>query len=258
MPTKTIVCPSGLTGEIRNLKAKEMSILADPANRQMARGKGKGDRSNPLDAIYANVWLSTQDAGPYKLDEKGQLNWSKVLLADRFFILLQVRDLTWGAYEFKVKCKNTDCPRHKKPFLWDLDLSALQTKSLPDASFKKVAAGDFVFDLEVAGKKCKFRLMTGRDEVNAPTLADDVPTSKKLLAVMATRLFEVEGIEDDEDRVDWVGELDIPDLLEANKAMEAVDGGVETRTKVECPECEEVFTIDVPFGSPDFLAPTPT
>jgi hypothetical protein len=259
MPTKTLVLPSGLTGEIRNLKAKEMSILADPANSQTLRGakRKSAKRAHPLDPIYAGVWLKTLDAGPYTIAEGTAPQWPKVLLCDRFYLLLHVRDLTWGAYEMKVKCRTQDCPRVKKPFLWDLDLNQLEFKELPAESREKVKAGNFVFDIMVGDKACKFKLLTGEDEANLPTLADDVPTSKKLLAQVASRLFFIDGVEDDDARVDWVGELDLPDLYAASRAMDAVDGGVETRTKVVCPDCEEEFTIDVPFGDAAFLAPTP-
>lgn len=261
MPTKIITCPSGLRGEIRNLKAKEMSILADPANAHTIRAgkkKGKGQLAHPLDAVYANVWLKTLSAGPYSIAEGHPVPWAKVLTCDRFFTLLHVRDLTWGHYEFKVPCRTDGCPRVKKKFLWELDLNQLEFKELPPESVERVKEGNLVFDMELAGKKCKFKLLTGSDEINTPVLSEDMPTSKKLLAQVAARLFYVEGIDDDEERVDWVGELDVPDLYAASKAMEAVDGGVETRTKVECPDCDEEFTIDIPFADAAFLAPTPT
>lgn len=263
MATKTITCPSGLQGEIRNLKAKEMSMLADPANAHAIRSKGKkgkGHRAHPLDPIYSNIWLSTANAGPYGFAQGQPVPWPKVLTCDRFFTLLHVRDLTWGPYEFRVPCRTPACPRQKQRFLWELDLNQLEFKELPEESRTKVAASDLVFDLQLGGKACKFKLLTGSDEINAPTLSDDVPTAKKLLAQVATRLFSIEGIKegDDDARVEWVGELDVPDLYAASHAMEAVDGGVETRTRVVCPECDEEFTVDIPFGDAAFLAPTPT
>lgn len=265
MPTKIITCPSGLQGEIRHLKAKELSILADPANAHAVRargkkGKGKGRRTHPLDPIYANVWLRTESAGPYGFAQGQSVPWPRVLTCDRFYTLLHVRDLTWGPYEFFVACRTPDCPRQKRRFPWELDLNQLEFKELPQESRDKVAANDPVFELTLGGRSCKFRLLTGDDEVNAPALSEDMPTSKKLLASVAARLFYIEGIDEDDDeaRIDWVGELDVPDLYAASKAMDAVDGGVETRTKVECPECEEEFTIDIPFGDAAFLAPTQT
>lgn len=265
MPTKTLVLPSGLTGEVRNLKAKEMSILADPANAQQARtskrrqrdGEKASKRAHPLDPIYSGCWLKTIDPGPYPISEGMAVPWSKVLQCDRFYLLLQIRDLTWGAYEFKVKCQTADCGRAKNGFLWEMDLNELAFKELPAASRDKVKAGDLTFDITIGGRACKYRLMTGEDEANLPTLPDDVAGPKKMLAQVASRLFFVEGIDDDDDRIDWVGELDVPDLYAASRAMEAIDGGVETRTKVVCDECEEEMTIDVPFGSAGFLAPTP-
>ncbi len=260
MPTKTLVCPTGFTGEIRNLKAKEMSILADPSNQSTYRGgKKKAARAHPLDPVYANIWLRTVNPGPYPIAEGAAPVWPKIALCDRFYTLLHVRDLTWGSYEMKVKCRTPDCPRSKKAFLWDLDLNGLEFKPMPAESIAKVKAGDLVFDIQAGGRACKFKLLLGEDEANLPTLSDDVPSHKKMLAQVASRIYSVEGIDDEDTdaRVDWVGELDLPDLYAVSKTMDDVDGGVETRTKVVCPECEEEFTVDVPFGDAAFLAPTP-
>lgn len=257
MSTKTIICPSGMAGEIRNLKAKEMSILADPGNR-VRTGSKKAKLSHPLDPVYAGCWLRTTDPGPYGFSVGEPVPWSKVLVCDRFFTLLHIRDATWGGYEFKVRCASSSCKRNKKPFTWEIDLNHLEYKPLPAESLAQLREGNRVFELSVAGKKCKFKLLTGEDEANAPTLGDDVPSHKKLLAQVAARLFDIEGLETDDERVDWVGELDLPELYAASRAMDAVDGGVETRTRVQCPDCEEEFTVDIPFGDPGFLAPTPT
>jgi hypothetical protein len=256
MSTKTIVCPSGLTGEIRNLKAKEMSILADPGNRVRTGGK-KAKAAHPLDPIYAGCWLKTENPGPYGFAVGEPVPWGKVLVCDRFFMLLHIRDCTWGGYEFKVKCQNGSCKRHKKPFVWEIDINSLEYKPLPPESVEKVKAGNRTFKLQLAGKECQFKLLTGEDEANAPTLSEDVESHKKMLAIVASRIFMVQGIDSDDARVDWVGELDLPDLYKAQRMMDAVDGGVETRTTVQCPDCEEEFTVDIPFGDAAFLAPTP-
>lgn len=270
MSTKTITCPSGLVGEIRNFKAKELSILADPANAQaFHKKKDKGVKAHPLDPVYDGCWLKTVDPGPYPTGGKdpgiksdGRPNWPELLTCDRFFTLIQMRHLTYGPFNWKQRCKNTLCEKSKKGkgFLWDADLTALKFKELPAESRKKVTERNLVFELELGGKKTKFKLLTGKDEANTPTLSEDVPTAQKMLAQLATRIYTVEGIPDDDDeaRIEWVGELDAPELFAASNAMDAVDGGVETRTVVVCSACDEEFTVDIPFGDPGFLAPTPS
>jgi hypothetical protein len=259
MPSKTIELPSGFTGEVRNLKAKELSHLADPQNGK-ARGSGKKKikAAHPLDPVYNGCWVKTIDPGPYGFSVGEPVPWPKIILADRFVALLHMRDLTWGGYEFKVRCQNANCERNKKPFVWEIDINELDYKMLPDESREKVKQGNLTFDLVIDSKACQFRLMTGEDEANAPTLSDDVPGHKKILAQVAARLIAVEGFDvtkDSEKVIDWVGDLDLSELYRASKAMDEVDGGAETRTVVECPSCGLEFSTDIPFGDSAFLTP---
>jgi hypothetical protein len=77
----TITCPSGLTGRIRGMKAREERILAD---RKLARSGGQ------LEQILAACWEETLDVGPYDFGSPA-VDWNKVLQGDRFYTLLQVR-----------------------------------------------------------------------------------------------------------------------------------------------------------------------
>ncbi len=54
--SETITCPSGLSGRIRGMKAREERILAD---RKLARSGAQ------LEQILAACWEETVDAGPY-------------------------------------------------------------------------------------------------------------------------------------------------------------------------------------------------
>lgn len=257
MSIKTVTAPSGLQLEIRNLKAREMSILAATKTPPHRSNKAKRVKQpHPLDPIYEGCTLNIIDPGPYTLNATGKLVWSEVLSGDRFYLLLQIRDCTWGSYEFKVRCVNEDCPRHKKPFIWDLDLNGLEVKDVPEATLEKVRQRDLTFETVLAGRRVKYKILTGEDEANQPTLGDHVPEEKKLLAQVAGRVFWVEGIESDAARIEWVGDLDLPDIYSIQRELEAVDGGVETRTIVECSDCGEEFTTDVPFADTAFLSPT--
>src|SRR4051794_41098829 len=99
--TTHIVCPSGLAGEIRGLKGKEGKVLSD---RTAARAGALFEK------ILAGCWLGTTDPGIYELSETGStdstgtIDWSKILVADRFYALLQIRALTFGdEYAFSVQ-----------------------------------------------------------------------------------------------------------------------------------------------------------
>lgn len=256
MPTATITLPSGLSGEIRNMKAKELSILAAP-NGKAKKGK---QRAHPLDPVFEGCWLKTIDPGPYKFAIGEAVPWPKVMLGDRFVALLHIRHLTYGEFDFKVRCRNGMCIHAKKPFNWKIDLTELDVKPFPATTIERIKAGNTRFDIEIAGKKCTYELLTGAREANHPLLDLDVDPKKKLLASVASRLVTIDGAAvdpEDDDVLEWVGEIDIPELVRINKEMEKPDGGAETRTTVECPSeaCGMEFVVDVPFGEEGFLSP---
>lgn len=250
MTTETITTPSGMVGVVRNIKAKEMSILAD------AKGHKKKD-THPLDAVFAGCWLETIDPGPY--GEYGvkagttPIPWGKILMGDRFWTFLRVRACTWGdGYEYRVRCRSADCVGNRKPFVWEIPLSKLAFKELPAASRAKVAKKDLTFDITVGGKAAKFKLLTGDDEKNLGKVDDDIESHKALLAQAASRLISVDGVLPD-DLIDWIGELDWPGLTATSKQFDEVDGGVETRTTIVCPHCELEWQSDIPFDVESFL-----
>lgn len=251
----TIVCPSGLQLQIRGMKAKELALLAaggeDDGEEKVAKKKGKNTApANPIGPILAQC-SEVIDAGPYT----PPFSWSKVLIADRFFALLQIRIATWGSdYEFKVRCRDASCTRHKKPFVWAEDLSALEIKALPDDSRAKVRNGDLTFEFELGGKRAKFALQTGADESR---VLPSVPRHKELLAQLAGRLTYVEGqdVTKWDALLDWIGELDMPEVVNAREHFDDVDGGVQTNTMVACPDCELEFDVPIPFEALGFLLP---
>src|SRR5262245_2194140 len=98
--SETITCPSGLTGRVRGMKAKEERILAD---RKLAKSGAQ------LEQLLAACWEETVDPGPYDFGGLA-IDWSKVLQGDRFFALLHMRVLSYGTrYEFAVPCENRSC-----------------------------------------------------------------------------------------------------------------------------------------------------
>jgi len=247
------------------MKAKELSALADPNNgrapRQIVRkGKPQPLKKHPLDPIFVGCWISTEDPGPYGFGVNEPVPWPRICLADRFVALLNIRQLTYGNFEWRVKCRNPACELHKKGFVWEIDCTELEVKPMPAATIEKIKNKDFKFPVTIAGKECVFELLTGSKEANRPELSADLPSHKKMLAQVASRLVTIDGRDVDpesDDVLDWVGNLDIPDLHKASKDMDAVDGGVEVRTIIECPECGTEWTADVPFDDPAFLTPTP-
>ncbi len=239
--SRTIVCPSGLSGEIRGLKGKEGKLLAD---RAAARA------GSTFEKILAGCWLTTLDPGIYEVPEGGPLDWSKVLVADRFYTLLQVRALTFGdEYAFSVQCQSAGC---RERFEWTLNLKELPVTPLSDAAKAAFKAGNrFETKLPRDGRKVWFRLMTGADEVRAASVLK-AGRDGMLLTALALRIVEIENVPESEKRK-FLDEMEMADAAALLDQFDEADGGVETSIEVECPSCLGVQEVQLPFERGFFL-----
>lgn len=239
MAEKSIICPSGFGGRIRSLKGSELNLLGDK----------KAIRAGDLfDNLLRACWLSVEDPGPYNFDVGGPVNWSKVLVADRFYTLLQIRSTTYpdDPYGFRVTCDDSACG---VSFTWDIDLDDLPVKPIPEESLEKLRSGE-PFVTTILGKKIQFRLTTGDDERRGAKFLKGM--QQRILDVLNMRVLSVEGIEPSAKRA-WLSDLDLSFHRDMIAAFDKCDGGVETEITVECPECGNTFSIDLPFGREFFL-----
>jgi hypothetical protein len=239
--TTHIVCPSGLAGEIRGLKGKEGKLLSD---RTAARAGATFEK------ILAGCWVATTDPGMYELPDSGAVDWSKVLVADRFYTLLQIRAQTFGNdYAFSVQCQSTAC---RDRFEWSLNLQELPVVPLSDAAKAAFRSGNrFETTLPRDGRKVRFRLMTGADEVRAASVLR-AGRDGMLLTALALRICEIENVPD-HDRCKFLDELDMADAAALLDQFDQADAGVETTIEVECPACLGVQDVELPFERSFFL-----
>jgi hypothetical protein len=238
MAERSIICPSGLAGRVRSIKGRELNLLGDK----------KAVRSGDLfDNLLRACWVETTEVGPYPF-EAGTINWGKVLVADRFYTLLQIRDATYPdePYGFRVTCADNNCG---EAFTWEIALSDLPVKALPEESVAKLRNKD-PFVVEVAGKTIQFRLTTGEDERKGAKFLKGM--QQRILDVLNLRIVSVEGVEPKNKRA-WLEDLDLQLHRDMVDAFDKFDGGVETEIEVECPECGYVFPIDLPFGREFFF-----
>jgi hypothetical protein len=236
-----IVCPSGLAGEIRGLKGKESTLLTD---RNGVRNGGTFEK------LLAGCWLSTTDPGIYDLPDSGIIDWSKVLVGDRFYALMQIRALTFGdEYAFSVQCPNASC---RERFEWTLNLKDLRVVQLPEAAKAAFKAGNrFETKLPHDGRKVWFKLMTGADEVRA-SVAMKNSRDGVLLTALALRILEIEGVPSTDKRK-FLDEMEMADAAALLDLFDQVDGGVETSIEIECPSCMGVQDVQLPFERGFFL-----
>jgi hypothetical protein len=239
-----IVCPSGLTGEVRHLKGAELRLLSN--QQEVSDGTA-------FDKILDACWVETKDQGPYGFD--GRPRWSAVLTCDRFYALLQIRIATHGpTYEFQVSCQSRQC-RGKK-FWWDLPLDSLPVKPLPPESVAVFRAGNaFAMPIGDDGAEVVFRLNVGADEKAAIAM---LQREVDFISVLATRIVKVRmrgGAEltRARDVTAFLEELPAPELTRMFDRFEEVDGGIDTALEVYCPRCREHAEVNLPFDSGFFL-----
>jgi hypothetical protein len=242
---RSVVCPSGLAGEVRGLKTKEANLFTSPS---FLRSGGA------LDQVLAACWMSTADHGIYPSFEQGKGNWGKVLVCDRFVALMHIRIATYGAqYDFGLQCTQQMC---RQRFEWSVNLlDDLPVKSLPEDSKRIVAEGN-VFESELAGRRVTYRLLNGDDERQASKrMAQSRQAGASRIATisLAARIIDIDGVHAN-DKLRWLDDLDMGDATEFIATMDESDGGVNTTIEVECPHCGAILDVDLPFDRP-FWAP---
>jgi len=234
MPSAAIVCPSGLTGEIRSFKFKELRAFVDGGRKNLSRS---------LTAMLQACWLRTDDPAIY--DEK--FTWGKALYGDRLYAWIQARMLGFGpGIDFEFQCDTEFC-RDRSPGMqgWEGKLDVLPVQALSPESRAAFLAGNR-FETTVVEKKVAFRLLTGDLEAQI----EDRQRGKKRNEAesVAELLIEVEGVGTSyRDLVNWVDDLDAGDLARMGESFAAASCGVDLGVEVQCEHCRRVIKVDIPF-----------
>lgn len=232
-----IECPSGLTGNIRGLKGKEVRIFTE-----QRKAPGKVKPWQVLTKLIETCWESTGSLGPYE-----SLEWGKALEGDRTYALIVLRALTFDeVFKFRVPCDNC-----RSWVDWEVNLlKQLPTKVLSDADRKTFAAGNrFETVFPGTDRKVVFRLPIGEDGRAVAELAksDDAYVQGVMLSVI-----EVEGVER-ADLKKFLDDSSLGDLVKLSKDIESHDCGVETKFDIVCQDCGVPQEIQIPFGAKEFL-----
>lgn len=235
--SEIIECPSGLSGEIRGLKGKDMSILTDRA--AMRSGQF-------VDKLLAACWGQTLDVGPYQFSAEDPVPWGKVLVGDRFFAIMKIRSLMYGPeYSFRVQCAEKGC-RHR--FAWEVNLDELPVRKLSPEDAAGFAQGNRLHGTLPDGRGFTFRLATGDDEAKFSKAS-----AGSFLPLLAARVIEVEGATEGSIRRFFENES-MGLAFQVLAEMDRHDCGIDTNFEIECPECGGVQDISIPFDQ-GFLVP---
>ncbi len=276
-----IECPSGLAGKVRGLKGRDGRYLTD---RSLQR------KGTLINHILTNCWLETTDAGIYTLTAGGVPNWDQVLQGDRTYALLQIR--TAGSesstFEFSVQCKDRDC---REKFPWEIDLDELPVKLLAPEVREQLAKGENRFEIRMpgteelkqleagdangagivldkprqeivpnTGTKIWFSLPIGADEAKMAKLSRQKSelTENQMVASIAMRIRQIEGVtfrrgKRIEDALAYLEDFDLQKLAVLLDRFDALDCGVDTVIEVQCPHCQSIMDIELPFDENFFF-----
>lgn len=247
-----IVCPSGLSGTIRRLRIRELDILA--SNKQQKKGTS-------ITSLMTSVWSDTTDLGVYQApfcefrkDSNDQpiIDWNRVLLGDRTFVLLQLRRLSLGKdFYFKTPCRVASCRRQ---IAWNVDLDDIKVTVPSDEALGQLAKGEneFYRTLPFDETKVAFRLLNGADESSVAKRPID--EDKQLSSSILLRLTHVEGSsQSPKARRTFVEDMDADDAEWLQEQWEEADVHIETRIEIECDHCHTIRRIELPFDA-DFFS----
>ncbi len=235
-----VVCPSGLSGEIRKLKVREENLLADA--KKMRRGAG-------LNEVLANVWVQTTNKGPYSFDDRP--DWSRVLMGDHFYATIFMRVVLRGPdYDFRVPCPNQFC---RSSIEWEIDLAKLPVKKLSEKS-KEIWMRDNRFEahIESSGKRVVFKLLQANAQKQFMRIKRD-ERDRLITASMRMQIIEIDGIQK-KDLNDFIDDMDSDDASDLREQFDDAGCGIETEIEIECQECDHMFEVELPFGGRDFFS----
>ncbi len=281
-----IECPSGLAIKVRGLTGKDARYLSD----QQLMKKGV-----LTDHILSNCWEGTLSPGIYKASEEGKIDWSKVLVGDRVYALMQIRIAGKGGdtmYDFPAQCPFDGC---RRKFEWTIDLEDLPVQPLSAELKEQFSNG--LFDLRCvvpgteqyelvsssssglvlakprrviipgSGTQATYRLQTGADEValhlqtqkkkknQAKRDGDEEQADNELIDMIAMRTKSVDGVAK-EGLADYLEAMSLDELARLLDRYDEQDCGVDTKVEIECVDCKGVYDVNLPFGTDFFFKRT--
>lgn len=244
MAQKEFVAPSGLKGIVKGLKLNQLKMFNDR----------KGIKTGKIfDDIIQACLVEITDLGPaYKA--AGRVDWgSTALQGDKTAVLVAIRRATHGdAFDFSITCPDRDC---RAKISWEVDLvEELPMQPYPDEAIAAHLARR-PFEVTLFGRRVTFGLITSADEKQMIKFIEQHKDVDKQVSALAYRCKTIEGIENKKTQIDWLGELDLGDVIDFRAALDATAGGYETTFEIECAECHATTEVELPLGGKDFWIP---
>jgi len=249
--------PSGLIIETRGLTGMDGRYLT---NEQKVRD------NEVEDYILSNCTVRVLDEGPYHL--KGTApDWNDILVGDRFYALIAVREATYPGKEYplKLQCGRSGC---KKKFEWEISLQKLldeKTKYLSEKD-REIFKTDNKFVEKIPfvdpAKEFVFKLKTGADAkrtlktIEAKKMGPKRQQERQNLMIdsLASYIVEIAGVRMKTDTIfDYLETLGLASIDAMMPLIQSHDCGVDTDIDVECPHCGGGMIVKLPLDRAFFL-----
>jgi len=179
---------------------------------------------------------------------------SKMILEDRFYLLLVLRVLSYGElYRFPIKCGSCSVK-----FQYKLDLNALETKMA-----NPEWAEPFATTLPVSGDKVEYRLLRATDEEEISKLIRSSYTSLGTppegdQAYVYRLAFQVVSVNGKplglQEKLLWLDDLIGRDSAKLQSEMDSKSFGVDSTVETKCPACGNEIVMAMPW-SMEFFRP---
>lgn len=171
-----------------------------------------------------------------------------LISGDRNAIMTAIRVTGYGA-DYTV---DVDCPACGEKSKQNFKLTELGIKRLeiaPVESGKNV----FEFKLPVSGKTINFKFLTGKDEQEITVMSerkkkqgqqsDNLVTQKLMYSVVS-----VDNITDKTKVQSFIRNMPAKDSLALRKFMDAHEPGIDMKSWMDCPSCDESSEVRLPLG----------
>jgi hypothetical protein len=186
-----------------------------------------------------------------KVKDLNGLDHIDLLLGDRIAIIMYLRISGFGPI-YKVPIQLTD--GSDRVVDGEVDLTTIKTKQL---SVQPNESGEFEFTLPMSKKVVKFRLLTGRDELDIDA-KDEIYSqrngdgiSEKARLRLESMIMEVDGVRDKIKISTLLNKIPLGDSLALKKYYAEIEPGLDLNVDVRIPGGGSIKTF-LPIG-PNFF-----
>jgi hypothetical protein len=186
-----------------------------------------------------------------KVKDLNGLDHIDLLLGDRIAIIMYLRISGFGPI-YKVPIQLTD--GSDRVVEGEVDLTTIKTKQL---SVQPNESGEFEFTLPMSKKVVKFRLLTGRDELDIDA-KDEIYSqrngdgiSEKARLRLESMIMEVDGVRDKIKISTLLNKIPLGDSLALKKYYAEIEPGLDLNVDVRIPGGGSIKTF-LPIG-PNFF-----